>query len=93
MKSISDNYGYPTKEIKLKIQNDIKKFENIENIDGCYRALNIYIPNKEIQAESLYQSYIRSNRKGYNKTEDYKKVNNNCVKINDYLNMEWRRKE
>ena len=40
----------------------------------------------------MYQSYVRSNRKGYNKSLDHLKVSNIKVDMDKIINMEWRRK-
>jgi len=91
MSKIIENYGYPLKGTKLQLQEKIKQIQKINNIESCYHALNIYMPKKEILAQNIYQSYIRSNRKGYNKSLNIFKVDNESM-LKKCMDMDWRRK-
>ena len=92
MNTIKNNYGYPYQKLKLDLQQEIKDIQMIDTIDEYYTKMNIYKPTDEIMGQNMYQSYVRSNRKGYNKSLDHLKVSNKKVDMDKIINMEWRRK-
>jgi len=54
IRTLDNNYGFPTDELKTQFQTDISSINGIETHNDFYKRLDIYAPNNEILAQKNY---------------------------------------